>query len=214
MNNQAELIDWLRDAYAMETALETALKKLTDHPEDHPALLREHAALQGTETRRHADAVATCLRRLGSDTSSLNAVLLQGMDFMRSTGTAFIRDERIKDVLTVLVTAHFEIASHDIIRTGSSQLGLQEIASTCDAILLEKKSMVKWLQLHLPQIITTYVAPEETEEEEAMAADFAVTRHDPAKGREQWEFVQLAQNASLFGGPLPRSTTATASMLS
>lgn len=209
MNTQAELIDSLRDIYAMDKAMETALNKLTDHPNHYPALRRQ-AALHCTETRRHAEAVATFLKQLGSDTSSLKTVLAQGMgkDFMRGAGTAFARDERIKDVLTVLVTEHFEIACHSILRTRASQLGLLEIVRICDQILCEEKSMVNWLQLNMPQIFASYLAQEEEAEADGEKYETAPASTADAQDRVQWEFVQLEHNASLFGGSLPRASFA------
>lgn len=204
MYTQAELINWLRDLYAMEKAMESALKKLTAHPHNH-SVLREQADLHATETRRHAEALATCLKQLGSETSSLKTVLAQGMDLTRGAGASFSHDERIKDVLIVFVTAHFEIACHNIVRTGASQLGLVEIVRNCDPILFEKRRMVKWLQHYLPQIISTSLSPEEDEEDESEEAGLHRARNTPAKGRMQWEFAQMAHNASLFGGTLPRS---------
>jgi ferritin-like metal-binding protein YciE len=206
MNTQAELIDSLRDIYAMDKAMETALNKLTDHPNHYPALRRQ-AALHRTETRRHAEAVATFLKQLGSDTSSLKTVLAQGMgkDFMRSAGTAFARDERIKDVLTVLVTEHFGIACHTILRTRATQLGLQEVVRICDQILSEENRMVSWLQQNMPHIFFADLSQEKKNKAEY---DFAPARSVDAQDRVQWEFVQLAQNVSLFGGTLPRSSFA------
>ncbi len=210
MNTQAELIDWLRDIYAMDQAMETALTKLTNHPDHYPALRRQ-AALHCTETRQHAEAIANLLKQLGSDTSSLKTVRAQGMgmDFMRNAGAAFASDERIKDVLTVLVTEHFEIACHTILRTRASQLGLQEIVHICDQVLSEGNRMVNWLQLHMPQIFAAYLAQEEeTEAEDETKEDFAPTRKVHTQSRVQWEFVQLQHNTSLFGGQLPRSSFA------
>lgn len=199
MNTHAALIDWLRDAYAMEKAQEAALHKLTVHPHTHLAL-RQQAALHGNVKRQHAAAIAHCLKRLGSATSSLRTVLAQGMDLTRSAGQSFARDERIKDVLTVFVTEHFEISCHTILRTGAERLGHTDIVRTCDRILAEEKRMVEWLEGHLPQIIASYLAPveEEIEEEDF---DFAESGNRMA----QWEFVQLAQNTPLFGGPMSRA---------
>ncbi len=206
MNTQAELIDWLRDIYAMDKAMEAALNKLTDHPQHYPAL-RKQAAQHCTETRRHAEAIAAFLKQLGSDTSSLKTMLAQGMgmDFMRSAGAAFARDERIKDVLTVLVTEHFEIACHTILRTRALQLGRLEIVRMCDQILSEENRMVSWLQQNMPHIFAAYLSQEKETEAEH---EFAAAQSVDSEARVQWEFVQLAQNASLFGGPPPRSSFA------
>ncbi len=207
MNTKAELIEWLRDAYAMEKAQEAALHKLTIHPSTHLAL-RQQAAIHCNVTRQHAAALAHCLKRLGSETSSLRTVLAQGMDLTQGVGAAFARDERIRDVLNILVTEHFEISCHTILRAAAEQLGQHELVRTCDKILSEEKHMVKWLQLHLPQIIATYLTPAQKveAEEETEAEDLDLHRIA------QWEFVQLAQNTTLFGGPIPRP--AFANMLS
>ena len=161
MNTHAELIEWLRDAYAMQKSMEAALQKLIAHPYTQSAL-RDQAAQHCRATRQHADALAFCLKQLGADTSSLKTVLAQGMDLRRGAGAAFARDERIKDVLTVFVTEHFEISCHSILRTGAAQLGRWEIVGICDEILFEEKRMAGWLQANLPQIIAAYLAHKET----------------------------------------------------
>lgn len=210
MNTQAELIDCLQEVYAMEKAMEEALNKLTVPPHRHAAL-REQAAQHCTETRRHAEVIASCLKQLGSETSSLKSGLVRdkGTDLITGPGRTFTQDERLKDVIAVLITEHFEIACHTILRTGAAHLGLPEMIRSCDQILLEKKRMVKWLQLNLPQIFATYLAPGDTAEDSGdTEIDLQLGRTGHDRDVAHWEFVQLAQNASLFGGPLPRSVFA------
>lgn len=200
MNTQAELIDWLHDVHAIEKAKEVALQKLASHPHNHQAL-REEATRHGTETRRQAEAVVTCLKRLGSDPSVLKTMPDRRMDadLMKSTGMTFGGDERIKDVLSILVTEHLQIARHTVLRKGAARLGLLDLVSTCDQIIDDEKRMAKWLQVNLPEIIATYLTPDEADDgpQECGPTERDHTVH--------WEFAQLAQNASLFGGPLPRS---------
>lgn len=207
MNTQAELIDCLQDLYAMEKNMEEALSKLTVPPHCHAAL-RDQAAQHCTETRRHAEVIASFLKQLGSETSSGSRGGAQdkNTNFINGAGRSFAGDERLKDVIAVLLTEHFEIACHTILRTGAAHLGLRGMIRSCDQILVEKKRMVKWLQLNLPQIFATYLASDNT------AANPGETEIDLRVGgisddmeTAHWEFVQLAQNVSLFGGPLPRS---------
>lgn len=205
MTTQDELIDRLSDIYALGKTLETALKKLSDNPSHCPAI-RKQAAQHSSETRRHEEAIATFLKQLGTDPAALLKTMKaprMGMDLMKSTGTTFARDERIKDVLTVLVTEHFEIACHTILRTRASELGLLEVVRICDQIVAEEKRMVDWLQQNMPPIFAAYLAQDkETEAEEKMPHDFGRTHQVRAGGKMSWEFVQLAENDSLFGGPL------------
>lgn len=210
MTNQDELIDRLSDIYALGKTLETALKKLCDNPSHCPAM-RKQAAQHSAETRCHAEAIASFLKQLGTDPSELKAMKAPGtgMDLMKSTGTAFARDERIKDVLTVLVTEHFEIACHAILRKRASQLGLLEVVRICDQIVAEEKRMVNWLQLNMPPIFAAYLAQgKETEAEEKVHHDFGRLNKVRASGKMSWEFVQLADNASLFGGTLRQRSSA------
>ena len=205
MTTQDELIDRLSDIYALGKTLETALTKLSDNPSHCPAI-RKQAAQHSGETRRHAEAVATFLKQLGTDPAALMKTMKTpgtGMDLMKSPGTALVRDERIKEVLTVLVTEHFEIACHTILRKRASQLGLLEVVRICDQIVAEEKRMVNWLQQNMPPIFAAYLAQDkETEAEEKMPHDFGRPHQVRTSGKMSWEFVQLADNASLFGGPL------------
>lgn len=205
MTTQDELIDRLSDIYALAKTLETALKKLSDNPSHCPAM-RKQAAQHSGETRRHAEAIATFLKQLGTDPAALLKTMKApgtGMDLMKSPGTAFVRDERIKDILTVLVTEHFEIACHTILRKRASQLGLQEVVRICDQIVAEEKRMVDWLQLNMPPIFAAYLAQgKETEAEEDIHHHIRRTHQIRPGVKMSWEFVQLADNASLFGGPL------------
>lgn len=205
MTTQDELIDRLSDIYALGKTLETALNKLSDNPSHCPAI-RKQAAQHSSETRRHAEAIATFLKQLGADPAALLKTMKApetGMDLVKSTGTAFARDERIKDVLMVLVTEHFEIACHTILRTRASQLGLLEVVSICDQIVAEEKRMVNWLQQNMPPIFAAYLAQDkETEAEEKMPHDVSRPYHVRTSGKISWEFVKLAENVSLFGGTL------------
>ncbi|MFZ2280371.1 MAG: DUF892 family protein [Prosthecobacter sp.] len=208
MTTQDELIDRLSDIYALGKTLETALKTLSDNPSHCPAM-RKQAAQHSGETRRHAEAIATFLKQLGTDPAALLKTMKApgtGMDLVKSTGTAFARDERIKDVLMVLVSEHFEIACHTIQRTRASQLGLLEVVRICDQILSEEKRMVNWLEMNMPPIFAAYLAQgKETKTEEDVHHHFRRTYQIRANGKKSWEFVQLADNVPLFGGPLKQS---------
>src|SRR5690349_87151 len=70
MNARDEIIDWLRDAYAMERGLETTLQKQTENDDLNPNV-RARAAEHRDETHRHADEVRAVLQSLGTDTSAL-----------------------------------------------------------------------------------------------------------------------------------------------
>lgn len=159
MNTKDELMDWLRDAYAMERGLEVSLRKMADS-EETPFALRERARLHLHQTGEHAEAVKQALEELGSDTSALKTGLAKTMESLKGFGTFFAKDEEIKDILAASAMEHFEIACYRAIRTGASLLGLTSVEMMCDRILFEEEEMAKWLDEHLPEVVTHYLQHE------------------------------------------------------
>lgn len=157
MKTKEELIEWLRDAYAMEIAMELALKKQINNDKV-SARMREQASIHYTETEGHAVAVKACLEKLGADVSTLKTALAQSMEFVKGTGTMFAKDERVKDAIAGYASEHFEIACYTSLKAAAQHLGIEEIVATCDAILAEEKRMAKWLQDHLPAVVTDYLS--------------------------------------------------------
>jgi ferritin-like metal-binding protein YciE len=156
MKTKDELIEWLRDAYAMEVAMEMALKKHIDN-EKVSARMREQASIHYVETQGHAQAVHDCLHSLGADTSALKTTLARGLEFMKGTGTMFAKDERVKDVLAAYASEHFEIACYSALRTAAQEAGIAAIVKTCDAIIAEEMNMARWLQDNLPSVVKDYL---------------------------------------------------------
>src|SRR3954469_10718455 len=69
-NAHEEIIDWLKDAYGMERAMETSLQKHASNADLSPKV-RNRANTHLQETRRHAEDVRTILEGLGEDVSVL-----------------------------------------------------------------------------------------------------------------------------------------------
>jgi ferritin-like metal-binding protein YciE len=68
MKTREELVEWLRDAYAMEMAMLLALRKQIDS-EKVSQRMREQASIHYVETEGHAQAVAQSLKQLGAEPS-------------------------------------------------------------------------------------------------------------------------------------------------
>jgi ferritin-like metal-binding protein YciE len=168
MNTRDELIDWLRDAYAMERGLEVTLRKQSESEELTPAA-RERAGLHLDETRQHAEAVKTCLEQLGADSSTLKTSFAKVTESVKGLGTAFARDERVKDVLAGYASEHFEIACYKALRAAAKLAGEPGIVAMCDLILPDEEAMARWLDQNLPDVVTSYLA-EAAQGEPASAA--------------------------------------------
>ncbi|MDB6007277.1 MAG: Protein yciE, partial [Prosthecobacter sp.] len=125
--------------------------------QDAPTDLRARVATHLSETEGHAEQVKQCLHELGADTSSLKTVLAQSMEFMKGTGTAFAKDERIKDMLASYAMEHFEIACYMALRAGAKEAGLTNVVVICESILKDERRMANWLDEHLSATVTGYL---------------------------------------------------------
>ena len=156
MKTKEELIEWLRDAYAMEKAMELALKKQVEN-QTVAMLVREQAAKHLSETQHHAEMVGACLKKLGSETSTLKTAMAKGLEIMKGASTAFAGDHRVKDLLGMCATEHFEIACYTALRAGAARFGIYDIVETCGRILKDEQRMADWLEANLPHVVTSYL---------------------------------------------------------
>jgi ferritin-like metal-binding protein YciE len=156
MKTKQELFEWLRDAHAMEKAMEIALQKQIAS-ESVALVVREQLTTHLAETQRHAIAVAGCLKRLGTDTSTVKTVFAQGLEMIRGASTAFAGDSRVKDMLTACAAEHFEIACYTALRAGAERFGIADVVQTCDLILKDERRMADWLEANLPHIVMSYL---------------------------------------------------------
>jgi ferritin-like metal-binding protein YciE len=152
-----ELIEWLRDAYAMERGLEVSLRKLAEQ-EALDGDMRERVRLHLQETRNHAEAVEKCLSQMGEETSGVKTVLAQAAEGAMGIGTAFVRDERVKDMLSGCAMEHFEIACYKAIRAAAKVAGESEIVTLCNRILPEEERMAEWFAAHLDDVVSAHLA--------------------------------------------------------
>src|SRR5438046_10383912 len=92
------LIAWLKDAHAMETGLIPVLQNHAKDARDNPdASSRITQHIQ--ETRRHADLLSDCIRRLGEKPSGAKDLAGRVTGWIHTVTTAAARDETIKNAL-------------------------------------------------------------------------------------------------------------------
>ncbi len=159
MSTQDELLDWLRDAYAMERGLETSLRKLADSDALGPALHRQ-AEIHLAETQRHAEMVHECLESLGADASTFKTGLAKAVEGLKGLGTKLAKDEPIKDLLSAYAMEHFEIACYEALKAAGSQTGNQQVVHLAEQILEDEHRMAEWLKGHLPLVVAEYLRNE------------------------------------------------------
>jgi ferritin-like metal-binding protein YciE len=156
MSTENEIIDWLRDAYAMERALELSLKKQSENKEHSPEV-RKGAAKHLKETQGHAEAVKQVLEALGSDTSTIKTGLGLMAEAIKGMGTKFAKDERVKDLLAAYASEHFEIACYTALAVAAEQADLPEVVELCEEIIPEEEKMAQALGEALPRVVEGYL---------------------------------------------------------
>jgi ferritin-like metal-binding protein YciE len=138
------LVDWLRDAYAMEgqavSMLETQASRLENYPQVQLGI-QEHL----DTTQRQRDAIRGCLEQLGSDPSVLKEVAQKTIANVQGLFHAMSEDEVLKHALGGYAFEHFEAASYRMLSAAARNVGELRIAEVCERIQREEEDMADWL---------------------------------------------------------------------
>lgn len=151
------LIQWLREAHAMEEQAETMLSgqlsRLDSYP-DLSARIRTHLA----ETKEQATRLKSCLDGIDEGSSTLKDAGGKLTAMAQSISGVFAGDEVMKGSLASYTFEHMEIASYTILMAAAQAAGEAEIARVCEQNLREEEAMAEWLKDNLPQVTETFLA--------------------------------------------------------
>lgn len=150
------LLDWLRDAHAMEEQAEQMLTRLADRIENYPEL-KSRIERHIEETRRQAGVVRQCIKRCGGDTSTLKDFAGKLMAFGQGMSGLFVSDEVVKGVLASYTFEHMEIASYRILIAAAQECGDRQTATDCELILKEEIAMAEWLEQNMQTITQRFL---------------------------------------------------------
>jgi len=153
------LLEWLRDAHAMEEQAEQMLsstaKRLDDYP-DLQAKLEEH--LQAT--RGQARRIKGCIQRLGSSTSMVKDVAGRMIAIGQGLSGMFVSDVEVKAALAVYTFEHMEVGSYRILIEAAELAGDAHTKAVCEEILREEEAMAAWLAGQLASVTRQHVMRE------------------------------------------------------
>jgi ferritin-like metal-binding protein YciE len=152
------LIAWLRDVHAMERASVDILDRLADRLSRYPELatgFREH----WRESIGQVEHIETCLKNLGSDTSTFKDLASRFIGIAQAYAVAVVPDEVVKDCLAAYASRHFEIAPY--VSLGAAALSLEEpqVARMCDEHLQQERAMASWLEQQIPEVTLEFLRP-------------------------------------------------------
>jgi len=160
------LIEWLRDAHAMEAQAETMLNKQASRIEHYPELkarIEQHI----TETQNQAKLIEGCLQRYDKSYSGLKDLGGKMMAMGQAMGGMMVNDEIVKGAQMGYVFENLEIASYTILIAAAQAVGDTETQQVCERILEEEVAMAEWLRQHLPQLTQAYLTRAATPDVEA-----------------------------------------------
>ena len=152
MANRDLLVRWLNDAYSMEHQLIPVLEHHAKDMKNVPAAaqrIREHVG----ETRRHAERLEQCLKRLGTKPSTAKSTLASLMGSAQAISTGMFRDEAVKNALSDYAAEQFEVACYRTLIHAAEREGQPEIAAACAENMREDEAMAQWLDQQLPAAV-------------------------------------------------------------
>ncbi|ONH49927.1 Ferritin-like metal-binding protein YciE [Pseudomonas cedrina] len=153
---QENLLDWLRDAHAMEQQAEKMLKAQSERLEHYPQLkarIDQHIE----ETLGQQQLIDQCLARLGGSSSTLKDMGGKLMAFGQAVGGSLMSDEVIKGAMAGYVFENMEIASYTALIAAAKEAGDLETQAACEKILPQEIAMAEWLLEHLPELTQAFL---------------------------------------------------------
>lgn len=151
-NGRDHYIAWLKDAHAMERALETALTKQAKHARAVDGVLEQRISQHVQETRRHAELVEQALMRNGADPSAMKDAAGRMQASIQGMLSGASSDTPVKDALVGIAAEHFEIACYRSLETAAREIGDMETAEVCDEIIRDEEAMATFLEGQLPRV--------------------------------------------------------------
>jgi Uncharacterized protein conserved in bacteria len=155
------LLDWLRDAHAMEQQAEQMLTGQAARIEHYPVLkarIQEHIQ----ETIGQREQLERCIERLGGSPSVVKDTMGKVMALGQAMSGAMVSDEIVKGAMAGYVFEHFEIASYTALVAAARTAGDAETARVCESILQQEIAMAEWLAKHLPEITEEFLVRDAT----------------------------------------------------
>lgn len=153
---EKRLIEWLRDAHAMEQQAEQMLKAQANRIEHYPDI-KQRIERHIEETVSQAKRIESCIARHDESTSLVKDTAGKMTAMGQAVGGMFSGDEIVKGAMAGYTFEHMEIASYKILIATAEEAGDVETKRVCEEILKEEEAMAAWLADHMPQTVHQYL---------------------------------------------------------
>lgn len=194
---RVHLVEWLRDAHAMEhqsaQMLSGQARRLERYPKLAEALQRHHE-----QTLAQQALLEQCLQRLDAAPSPLKDLAGRLGAGAQALATMAAADEPVKATMACLAFEHMEVAAYTVLFAAAHQAGDIQCQRMFDTMLHEEQAMAAWLRGSLPGLVQAYLARD-------AAADRSVTTQSMAPGAAQPPQVPPGPSATGAPGDDPRA---------
>lgn len=163
---QDNLLDWLRDAHAMEQQAEKMLEAQAGRLEHYPEL-KSRILQHLDETRGQQRLLEECLKRLDSSPSTFKDMGAKLMAFGQAVSGMTVSDEVVKGAMSGYVFENMEIAAYTVLIAAAQEVGDAATESALKQILPQEVAMADWLREHLPEITRAYLARDKVDADAA-----------------------------------------------
>jgi ferritin-like metal-binding protein YciE len=155
------LLDWLRDAHAMEQQAEQMLRAQASRIKHYPAV-KQRIEQHLEETLGQQTLLKGCIQRLGGSTSVMKDVIGKVMAFGQAAGGMTNADEIVKGAISSYVFENLEIATYTALIAAAKTVGDAETQRACEQILPQEQAMAQWVLQHLPELTEEFLARDAT----------------------------------------------------
>lgn len=161
MATKDTLLQWLRDAHSMESAIAETLGQHLDAAKNETELaekIRDHLV----KTQLHAKAMEKAVARLGGKVSGVKSKLATILGAVQGAADDLASDWMVRNAIAEYATEYFEIASYKAIIAAAEEAGDQETVNVCLDIIKEEEEMAAWLESELPELVAEFMRREKT----------------------------------------------------
>ncbi|HSV29883.1 MAG TPA: DUF892 family protein [Candidatus Omnitrophota bacterium] len=150
------LVDWLRDAHAMERASIDNLQRQVSHLEHYPDI-RAKFQEQLELTKRQEERIDQQLQAMGADASAIKDAITRFAGQAQAMMGSLAPDEVVKQAVTTLAYEEWEIANFRALATAAEHEGESTMATMFEEMADEKADMADWLSEAIPDITRRYL---------------------------------------------------------
>ncbi|MEA3202267.1 MAG: hypothetical protein QOE90_3695 [Thermoplasmata archaeon] len=150
------IMDWLRDAHAMEVSLVSLLERQSASLNDKPSIqmkLNEHIQV----TKEQEKKLEALIKKMGGSTSGLKEGFGKLFANFQGLTASAAPDAVVKNALAGFAVESFEIACYRSLIAAADAQGLPDVKRVCQEILDQEVEMANWFQSQIPHVTTDYL---------------------------------------------------------